>query len=161
MAVRTAIIGRQSVRSNGLAGVYFLIPDRIEQRRCFSSLLNHEVYRAQACDCQACEFRQQCCPKGFQNGRIVSLLTSEPPQMTAFREKMQMPEAKKACQRRGPVAELPNAWIKEKFGICKFRLRGLAKASIEALWACLTYHVMQWIRLVWRQGQQVAMQTVK
>ena len=121
---------------------------------------SYEVYQAQACDCQACEFRQQCCPKGFQNGRIVSLLISEPPRITAFREKMQTPEAKKAYRQRGPVAESPNAWIKEKFGIRKFRLRGLAKASIEALWACLTYNVMQWIRLVWRQGQQVAMQTV-
>jgi transposase len=118
----------------------------------------YEVYQAQASDCHACEFRQQCCPKGFPNGRIVSLLISEPPQMTAFREKMQTPEAKKAYQQRGPVAESPHAWIKEKFGIRKFRLRGLAKASIEALWACLTYNVMQWIRLVWRQRQQLAMQ---
>jgi transposase len=119
----------------------------------------YEVYQAQGSDCRACEFCQQCCPKGFQNGRIVSLLISEPPQVIAFREKMQTPEAKKAYQQRGPVAESPNAWIKEKFGIHKFRLRGLAKASIEALWACLTYNVMQWIRLVWRQRQQVTMQT--
>jgi transposase len=118
----------------------------------------YEVYQAQASDCRACEFRHQCCPKGFQNGRIVSFLISEPPQMIAFREKMRTPEAKKAYQQRGPVAESPNAWIKEKFGIRKFRLRGLAKAGIEALWACLTYNVMQWIRLVWRQRQQVAMQ---
>ena len=118
----------------------------------------YEVYQAQASDCRACEFHQQCCPKGFQNGRIVSLLISEPPQMTAFREKMQTSAAKQAYQQRGPVAEFPNAWIKEKFGIRKFRLRGLAKAGIEALWACLTYNVMQWIRLVWRQRQQVAMQ---
>lgn len=118
----------------------------------------YAVYQAQPSDCHACEFRQQCCPKGFQNGRIVSLLISEPAQMTTFREKMQTPEAKKAYQQRGPVAESPNAWIKEKFGIRKFRLRGLAKAGIEALWACLTYNVMQWIRLVWRPRQQVAMQ---
>ena len=117
----------------------------------------YEVYQAKASDCSACEFHQQCCPKGFHNGRIVSLLISEPPQVAAFREKMQTPQAKSAYQQRGPVAESPNAWIKEKFGIRKFRLWGLAKAGIEALWACLTYNVMQWIRLVWRQRHQAAM----
>lgn len=117
----------------------------------------YEVYRAQGSDCSTCEFRQQCCPKGFQNGRTVCLFISEPPQITAFREKMQTSAAKQAYQNRAPVAEIPNGWIKEKFGIRKFRLRGLAKAGIEALWACLTYNVMQWIRLVWRQPRQVAM----
>jgi transposase len=116
----------------------------------------YEVYRAQASDCCACEFRQQCCPRGFQSGRIVSFLISEPPQIAAFREKMQTPEAKQAYYQRGPVAEFPNGWIKEKLGIRKFRLRGLVKAGIEALWACLAYNVMQWIRLIWRQRQQVA-----
>jgi transposase len=111
----------------------------------------YKVYHAQASDCSTCQFHQQCCPKGFQNGRTVCLFISEPPQVMAFREKMQTPAAKQAYQNRGPVAEFPNAWIKEKFGIRKFRLRGLAKAGIEALWGCLTYNVMQWIRLVWRQ----------
>ncbi len=120
----------------------------------------YEVYQAQASDCRACDFHQQCCPKGFQNGRLVSLLITEPPQMAAFREKMQTEEAKQAYQNRGPVAEFPNAWIKEKLGIRKFRLRGLIKAGIEALWACLTYNVMQWIRLVWRSCQQAATQIV-
>lgn len=121
----------------------------------------YEVYHAQASDCRACEFHQQCCPKGFQNGRTVCLLISEPPQVTAFREKMQTTAAKEAYQNRGPVAEFPNAWIKEKFGIRKFRLRGLAKAGVEALWGCLTYNVMQWIRLVWRPNQRATMQLAR
>jgi len=33
----------------------------------------------------------------------------------------------------------------------KFRVFGLVKAATEAKWACLTYNVMQWIRLVWRK----------
>jgi transposase len=117
----------------------------------------YEVYKAQASDCRACEFHQQCCPKGFQNGRTVCLMISEPPQVTAFREKMQTTAAKQAYQNRGAVAEFPNAWLKEKFGIRKFRLRGLVKAGVEALWGCLTYNVMQWIRLVWRLNQRATM----
>lgn len=117
----------------------------------------YEVYQAKGSDCIACQFHDQCCPKGFQKGRTVCLLISETPQVAEFREKMQTEAAKQAYQNRAPVAESPNAWIKEKFGIRKFRLRGLTKAGIEALWACLTYNVMQWIRLVWRQRQQVTM----
>ncbi len=43
-----------------------------------------------------------------------------------------------------------NAWIKEKIGLRQFHLRGLVKVGMEALWACLTYNIQQWIRLVWR-----------
>jgi hypothetical protein len=32
-----------------------------------------------------------------------------------------------------------------------FRVRGVAKAGSESLWACLTYNIMQWVRLIWRQ----------
>jgi hypothetical protein len=41
-------------------------------------------------------------------------------------------------------------------GLRKFRLRGKSKASTEALWASLTYNVMQWIRLSWRPAQAAA-----
>jgi hypothetical protein len=41
----------------------------------------------------------------------------------------------------------------------KFRLRGKSKASTEALWASLTYNVMQWIRLAWRPAQAAAQPT--
>jgi len=60
-------------------------------------------------------------------------------------------EAYRAIYRkRGEVAEFPNAWIKEKLGLRKFRVRSLVKAGSELLWACLTYNIMQWVRLVWR-----------
>jgi len=67
-----------------------------------------------------------------------------------FRAKMQTPQAKQIYRTRSEVAEFPNAWIKEKLGLRKFRLRGLDKAGIEAVWACLTYNIEQWIRLTWR-----------
>ena len=52
---------------------------------------------------------------------------------------------------RSEVAEFPHAWIKTKLGIRQFRLRGLVKVGLEAIWACLTYNIQQWIRLSWRQ----------
>jgi hypothetical protein len=63
---------------------------------------------------------------------------------------METDEAKAIYRQRGEVAEFPNAWIKSKFGLRQFRLRGLVKVGMEALWACLTYTIKLWIRLRWK-----------
>jgi len=115
----------------------------------------YHQYQAAASDCAGCPFRFQCCPKG-EKGRTVSLLVDEHPSMVAFREKMNAAEAQSIYKQRGAIAEFPNAWIKEKIGLRKFRLRGCAKVRAEALWAGLTYNVMIWIRLVWRPAVRVA-----
>ena len=104
-------------------------------------------YQAQGADCRSCGFQRQCCPRHPEQGRVVSRLIEEQADVAAFRQKMEQPEAKAIYRKRGEVAEFPNAWIKEKSGLRKFRLRGLTKAGIEAVWACLSYNVMQWIRL--------------
>jgi len=67
---------------------------------------------------------------------------------------MGTPQAKALYRQRSEVAEFPNAWIKEKFGLRQFHLRGLIKTGIEALWACLTYNIKLWIRLCWKPGLQ-------
>jgi transposase len=118
----------------------------------------YEIYQAQGSICRQCEFHRQCCPKGFKKGRSVSILIAEAKDVTVFRTKMATEPAKQAYKKRSEVAETPNAWIKEKLGIRKFRLRGLEKAGIETLWACLTYNVMQWIRLVWRKRDEETLQ---
>lgn len=85
------------------------------------------------------------------------MLTEEPERVVEFRKKMESEEAKAAYRERGAVAEFPNAWMKEKIGLRKFHLSGLVKASIEVLWACLTYDVMQYIRLMREQRAGAAM----
>jgi transposase len=105
-------------------------------------------YRARPADCQACRFKPQCCPKSRKGRSLVR--SQEAPAVTAFKVKMQTPEAREIYKQRAGIAEFPNAWIKEKIGLRQFRLRGLAKVTLEALWACLTYNIQQWIRLVWR-----------
>lgn len=112
----------------------------------------YHQYQASGSDCQGCEHRTKCCPKNPEKGRTVSVLIQEREEVAAFREKMSGEEARQKYKKRGQVAEFPNAWIKEKLKVRKFRLRGLKKAGTEALWACLTYNVMQWIRLSWRPG---------
>ena len=106
-------------------------------------------YQAAGEDCRGCEYQKQCCPRPEQ-GRLVSIRMTENAEVAAFREKMKTEEAQQIYRKRGPVAEFPNAWIKDKLGIRKFRLRGMAKATTEAMWGALTYNVQQWIRLSWR-----------
>ena len=108
-------------------------------------------YRAKASECRGCAFQAQCCP-GTKRGR--SLVRSEAtPEMAAFQVKMETPEAQAIYKQRAGVAEFPNAWIKDKIGLRQFRLRGLVKVTLEALWACLTYNICQWIRLCWKPQQ--------
>ena len=111
----------------------------------------YHVYKAQGSDCQRCEFHKQCCPKKPEKGRSVAVLVTEDPVISNFREKMESEEARKIYKKRGPVAEFPNAWIKDKIKLRKYRLRGMLKAGIETMWACLAYNAKQWIRLSWRK----------
>ena len=115
-------------------------------------------YCAASADCQACPVREQCCPGNHVTGRSVQR-TEELPEVVAFREKMKTEAAREIYRQRSEVAETPNLWIKEKFGLRQFRVRGLRKAGIETLWACLTYNISQWIRLCWRMRLTVAAAT--
>jgi transposase len=108
-------------------------------------------YRAKASDCRGCAFQAQCCP-GTKRGRSV-VRSEATPEMAAFQAKMETPEAQAIYKQRAGVAEFPNAWIKDKIGLRQFRLRGLVKVTLEAVWACLTYNICQWIRLCWKPQQ--------
>lgn len=111
----------------------------------------YQQYQARGEDCAACRYQPQCCPGKPERGRTVSIRLEEQTDVAAFRKKMEEPEYRTIYRKRGEVAEFPNAWIKEKLGLRKFRVRGLVKAGSELLWACLTYNIMQWVRLIWRQ----------
>jgi len=105
-------------------------------------------YRAEAKECNSCEWKKQCCP-GSEKGRQVTRL-EEAQEVVTFNEKMKGEAAKDIYKERGETAEFPNAWIKDKFNLRQFRVRGMVKVEMEAIWASLTYNVQQWIRLRWR-----------
>lgn len=73
--------------------------------------------------------------------------TAPNPRLQIFRDKMRTEAYQQRYRRRSEVAEFPNAWLKEKLGIRRFRLQGLAKVAVESLWAVITYNVQQWVRL--------------
>jgi len=120
----------------------------VKQRSRDGGRVEHE-YRAKCSDCAGCAHKLECCPTAVHSGRTV--VRSEPhPLLVEFRQKMETDEYQQLYQKRSEVAEFPNAWLKEKLGLRRLRLSGMAKAATETLWFVITYNVQQWIRLVWR-----------
>lgn len=108
-------------------------------------------YRAKRSDCEGCPMKSQCCAGNRVVGRSVHR-SEELAQVAEFRHKMQSEEARAIYKTRAQVAETPNLWIKEKFKLRQFSVRGLAKVGMEALWVCLTYNIRVWMRLCWRKA---------
>jgi transposase len=108
----------------------------------------YRQYQADGADCSCCEHQPRCCPKSPSEGRTVSRLEQESEVMTRFRRKMASEEAQTIYKQRGAVAEFPFAVLKERFGLRKFRVFGIAKARMEATWACLAHNLMIWNRIV-------------
>jgi len=105
-------------------------------------------YRARLVDCRSCPFQAQCCPNTKKGRSLVRM--EKTAELLAFEAKMQTEQAHNIYKERAGVAEFPNAWIKEKFGLRQFRLRGVVKVGLESMWACLTYNICQWMRLCWK-----------
>ena len=104
-------------------------------------------YRAKLADCRSCLSKGQCCPQSQKRSLVR---TEESPEVRRHGEKMVRESAREIYKQRSQIAEFPNAWIKEKFGLRQFRLRGLIKVTMEAMWAAIAYNLSQWIRLCWR-----------
>jgi IS5 family transposase len=98
--------------------------------------------------------KSQCCPGNRVTGRSVHR-SEELAEVAEFRHKMQSERAREIYKTRAQVAETPNLWIKAKFGLRQFSVRGLVKVGMEAMWACLTYNIRVWIRLCWRPAAAV------
>jgi transposase len=116
------------------------------QKRRYRSGRMENNYQAAAADCQACPFLKQCSPR-TEARWLTRVETSEA--VKAFQNKMATAAAQEIYKCR-KQAEFPNAWIKDKLGLRKFRVRGLIKVWMEIVWACLTYNIQQWMRLRWK-----------
>jgi transposase len=107
------------------------------------------VYEAKVADCFGCSMKGKCCPRNGSKGRTIRRAELHPT-VKGWIARMEAEKAKAIYRRRSQIAELPNAWIKAKYRLRQFCLRGISKAGIELLWACFTYNVQQWTRLRWR-----------
>jgi transposase len=115
------------------------------QGKTKSDLVVISKYQARAQDCAACAAKAQCCPKNEKTGRSVQRSEYQE-EIDKFQERMALPEAKQLYRQRSEVAETPHLWMKAKFGLRQFHVRGLAKVAQEALWAALTYNILLLLR---------------
>ena len=121
---------------------------RHKQSRSWGKARRQDVWVAAAEDCRGCEAQSLCCP-GIdlsKHGRSLAVSTMHPA-VEKFDEKMQRPEAQALYKQRAPLAEFPNAWIKDKLKLRRFATRGLDKVRCEAYWAALTFNLQQMFRL--------------
>ena len=81
-------------------------------------------------DCRPCPQRGLCTPQNRmpKHGRTVSVRV-EPEALTRYHAKMETDHAKAIYRQRAPVAEFPNAWLKDKLKWVRFRCRGMLKAK--------------------------------
>src|ERR1017187_2817699 len=105
------------------------------------------VYMARPSDCAGCSRKPPGCPQSPARSGIP---VEGPDAVQGFRQKMTQPEAQALYKQRSRIAEFPFCWIKEKFGLRRFHVRGMAKAFLEMLWHALAYNIRQWMPLRWR-----------
>ena len=98
------------------------------------------AYRAPREACRQCALRRQCAPPQARPQGVRSITRMEEPAATlTFKAKMATEEAQQIYHQRSRIAEFPHAWIKERCGLRQFRCRGRRKATMEAMWAALSY----------------------
>jgi hypothetical protein len=105
------------------------------------------VYRSPAHQCHACPWHAQCCPPSPRRGGRQITRQGVLPVVAAFHAKMSTPEAQMIYRDRGRIAEFPHAWLKDKFRLRRFHIRGLLKAGVELTWAALTFNLLALARL--------------
>jgi transposase len=110
--------------------------------------MQQHLFVAKREDCQACPQRSRCSPKNqmHKHGR-TAMIRVESETMKQYHAKMATDAAKAIYKKRAPVAEFPNAWLKDKLKWVRLRCRGLAKAQTEAFWTCLTYNLQRYFKL--------------
>lgn len=74
---------------------------------------------------------------------------SDTPAVAALRRRMKSESGKRIYAKRAPVAELPNAALKERLGLRQFRVRGLAKVQTVTLLTVLAHNMVRLFSLGW------------
>ncbi len=91
------------------------------KRECRSEVMHR--YCARWRDCRDCPAKGQCCPGNKKEGRSIQRPESFQ-EVVEFRKKMETEQARTIYRRRAQVAETPNLWLKSKFNLRQFHVRG-------------------------------------
>ncbi len=86
-------------------------------------------------------------PKERKDGQPASWGAGITPPVQAWRERMGTAEGKAIYRHRASSAECVNALARERYGLQRFRVRGLAKATCAILLVVITHNLLRWASL--------------
>jgi len=86
-------------------------------------------------------------PKERKDGQQVSWEPGTTPPVQAWRERMESAEGKAVYRHRASSAECVNALARERYGLQRFKVRGLAKAMCAVLLMVITHNLLRWASL--------------
>jgi hypothetical protein len=86
-------------------------------------------------------------PKEREGAQGVRWKPGATPEVLAWRERMGTQEGQAIYQHRASTAECVNAQAREKYGMQRFKVRGVAKVTCVALLMAITHDLLRWITL--------------
>lgn len=86
-------------------------------------------------------------PKEREDTSGVRWKPSTTPEVLAWRERMGTEEGQAIYQHRASTAECVNAQARERYGMQRFKVRGLMKVTCITLLMALTHDLLRWIAL--------------
>jgi len=96
-------------------------------------------YWSQAADCASCPLKGRCL-QGQARQRSLSRDQYDPHRERQARH-MAKPEAQEIYKLRRHAGETPFAWIKQRFGLRQFLVRGLDRVRVEWRWAATAFNL--------------------
>ena len=86
-------------------------------------------------------------PKKREGDRKVTWKPGTKPEVLAWRERMGTEEGQTIYRHRASTAECVNAQAREKYGVRRFTVRGVAKATRVALLMAVSHNLLRWAAL--------------
>jgi hypothetical protein len=103
-------------------------------------------YRANAADCATCPLKSRC----VQTSARQRSLSRD--QYESHRERqarhMAKPESQEIYKLRRHAGETPFAWIKQRFGLRQFLVRGLDRVRVEWRWAATAFNLSRMMTIL-------------
>lgn len=116
-------------------------PDRRQQ-----GTAQRRRYQSSAADCAACPLRSRCLQDGARQ-RSISRDQYES-HRERHAERMAKAESQEIYKLRRHAGETPFAWIKQRFGVRQFLVRGLDRVRVEWRWAATAFNLCRLLTLL-------------
>jgi transposase len=86
-------------------------------------------------------------PKRREGAQGIRWKGGTTPQVLAWRQRMESEEGQATYRHRASTAECVNAQAREKYGVQRFKVRGVGKVTCIALLVAITHDLLRWISL--------------